>query len=239
MSDPRATPPQAPSPVRPSLRIIFKKTFWNLYDHLGKFLLLSATSVLLALTVVGLPFAVAGLYGLANDVADYRTVTLADYFRHGKRGYLTALKLVAIFLGGAVVLVSNVLFHLKDKLGLPALSMGMLLLTLWLSLVFFAWLFYLFPLAFRVGGLSKPVAKSALGFALDNKAATVWLLLANLFNWFVGLATFVLLVFLSPAASAVLQATASRELLGKYRPGLVREDEEQRTLKDLFRPWSY
>ncbi|NOZ55223.1 MAG: hypothetical protein GXO73_00335 [Calditrichaeota bacterium] len=222
----------------PSVAVVLKKTFWNVYDHLGKLLILNFLSFLLALTVVGLPFAVAGLYSLANRIADYRAVGLRDYFRLGAQGYFLAFKLTAIFVFGALVLGSNVVFHLEDRLGLPAVSMGMLLLTVWFSLLFLVWNFYLFPLAFRFGELSKQVSKSALGLALDNKSFTTWVLLADLVNWLAGAATFVLLVFFAPAVSAVLQAVATRELLSKYHPGLVREGEEQRTLRDLFRPWA-
>ncbi len=222
----------------PSLSAALKKTFWNVYDHLGKLVLLSFLSFLLVFTVIGLPFAVAGLFGLATEIADYKPVSVRGFFRYGVQGYVLALKLTALFVFGTVVLASNILFHLQNKLGLPALSMGMLIVTAWLSLLFLAWSFYLFPLAFRVGSFSRDIARSALGLVLDNKIYTAWLLLLYLLNWLAGAATFVLLVFFASGASAVFQATATRELLGKYYPAVVREDEELRTLRDLFRPWS-
>ncbi len=222
---------------QPRFGSICKKFFWNSYDHIGKLMLASLVSALLSLTLLGFPMALSGMLALSVGVAAYCDVELSDYFRAGARGYVRGAFLAGILVAGFLLLSSSVAFYSTDRLGVPLLSLLLLGLTLWLAIYFLAWLFILLPLAHFSDAPLRHLARDAAAMVLDNPGLCLAHVSCQFLIWAAGLASVVGAFLFSPALSAVLAATFTRELLGKYRPGLVREDEEVRTLADLFRPW--
>lgn len=222
---------------RPRWRVVLKKFFWNAYDHIGKLMIASAAASFLALSIVGLPAAISGLFGLATEIAFYREVSVGSFFRLGFRRYRRGLQLAAVASLGSLVIGSSLVFYSSDRLGLPLLSLVLLGLTIWFGVAFLVWLSVLVPLAHISGAPLRQLARDAVLVVLDNPLPNALHLVTQLVIWFAGAASVVGLILLSPGLSAVLAATFVREILGKYKPGLVSDDEEVRNFGDLFRPW--
>ncbi|MDZ7373731.1 MAG: hypothetical protein ONB23_07145 [candidate division KSB1 bacterium] len=237
MSTPRERPLAEPPIFRARFPVILKKFFWVTYDHVGKLMLASLLSLLLTLSFIGIPLAVALLGTLTTELASYRVPDFPVLRRNVVRSLGRSLGVTAVGVMGVTAAVSGIGFYGSDRLGLPLLSLFFLGITLWIGAGFFAWLAVWVPLTFLKNWPLRRLARLALDLALQNPLLFLAHLGCQLVVWLVGIVTVVGFVFLSPALSFLLGATFTRELLGQYEPGLVREEEEPRTLVDLFRPW--
>ncbi len=96
--------------MRDALRVFWEavKVWW---DELFLLMLMNVVTVLLAFPVVTLPPALAGLWAVANRVADGRAIGWRDYFAGFRRYFWRAWQLTLVNLLAGVVVVSDLRFY--------------------------------------------------------------------------------------------------------------------------------
>lgn len=226
-----------------SLAVINKKAFWNSYDHLGRLMLLNLAAIIAALTVIGLPLAIMGLFAMTVKVVNYEELELRQLWPtlrpFLKRGYL----LVGLLLLGVAILVANLYFYNSllnrgtDPAGLRFLFSAMQGLMLWLLLFLSILAYFIFPVLCQMNRGVKATLKNSLFLMFNNLKVAFYLLISVLFWLIVGFFTGIGLVFLTFSMVSVIGNTAIRETLAQYREAGLDPAEEARELRDLIKPW--
>jgi len=200
-------------------------TFWETLKDFGDewFLLslMNAVTVLLAIPVVTLPPALAGLWNAANRVANGKALDWSDYLAGFRRYFWKAWRLALLNVLVAVILLTNIWFYGQENIPF-ALNENV---KMWIQ-AFFAvagtlWLLYqMYPLAMLLEQENQ-----RLWLALRNAAAV--LLVNPIFTIVFGLlllivaavSTFlpILWFLITPALFAVACNKAVLHLLKPYR----------------------
>lgn len=226
-----------------SVGLINKKAFWNTYDHLGHLLLINLFTLLLGMTVIGLPLGVIGLFSFTAKIVNYENVTLNTYWSSFRPLLKRVTGLIVLLIFLSLLLLANIYFYRSllqqaSGVGFTFIFSGMLGLMLWLALFFLMFTFYVFPVLFQLSSDFKVTIKNSFFLMMDNLKVSFYLLFSWLIWLAAGLATGVIGVFLSLAVIAVITNTAVREVLAQYRPEGLVDDEETRGVRDLLKPWS-
>jgi len=218
-------------------RRVLRNTFWDAYDFLGTLVVASLLFWLLGIWVLPLPFALAGLVGMARRIAADRDASLSDFFCEAKAGWKHHAGVLLLNVFVLVVLASNVLFY--SGLGRQWRSVGVVMC------VFAMWagVFYFLGQPFVIPALSRPdvplsravkygymVALACPGIAVAaalHVAAISALLLLSGFGF----------LLLWPGVMALLLChtlnVTEDELHGRPDP----RAGERRCIADLFHPW--
>lgn len=223
--------------------LINKKAFWNTYDHLGHLLLINFFTLLLAVTVIGLPLGIIGLFSFTAKIVNYENTTLKAYWSAFQPFLKRVTGLILFMIFMLLLLLANIYFYrsLLQQTSGPGFTFifsGMLGLMLWLTLFFLMLTFYIFPVLFQLNSDFKVTIKNSFFLMMDNLKVSFYLLFSWLLWMVAGLATGVIGFFLSFSVIAVITSTAVREVLAQYRPEGLPDDEETRGLRDLIKPWS-
>jgi uncharacterized membrane protein YesL len=166
---------------------IYKKTFWNTYDHIGRLILLNllwtaffplptylvywllpaggqmkvAAAVLVG--IVTHSFATTGVFAATADIVDYRVFTLKRFFSGGREFYLRALGITVLSVLVCYLNYVSITFYLA--LEGPAGILGFFLVgvQVWIVLFVLAMRVYLMPLLVRKKwGVLKTIKWSAI-----------------------------------------------------------------------------
>jgi uncharacterized membrane protein YesL len=230
--------------LRPaSIGLINKKAFWNAYDHLGRLLLVNLFSVLLAITIIGLPAGIIGLFSITAKIANHENITLKEYASPLRKYLKRVVSLIAVLVFLMLLLAANLYFynamlHQTSGAAMTFIFSGMQGLMLWLALFFIMFSFYIFPVLFQLDSDFRVTLKNSFFLMLDNLKVSFYLFFSWLFWMFVGVATGIVGFFLSLSVIAVIGNTAVREVLAQYQPKGLEADEETRGLRDLLKPWN-
>ncbi|MBN1351493.1 DUF624 domain-containing protein [candidate division KSB1 bacterium] len=226
------------------IRLISKKTFWNTYDNLGRLLLMNFMTVVLSLTIIGIPFAAIGLFAASRKMVSYEEVEMKDFWRHWQPFWKRGVALAAILIFVFILMLVNLRFYL-DMLGSAGASgaasavLSLIFgLVIWLFIFFCMLLPYVFPVLIAIDATIKTTLRNSFFLMLDNLKVSIYLLI-NCLAWLsLGLFTGGLLaLFLSLSAIAVMSSTALREVLKQYEQSEPDEEEEVRGFRDLIKPW--
>lgn len=225
-----------------SIAIINKKAFWNSYDHLGRLLVINLIVVLLSITIIGLPFALVGLYAVATKIANYEEIEFRDFWRGIKKYAKTGSLIVGILLLIFLILIANIYFYngllrAENPPFLGYLFSGIQGLMLWLSFFFLMYTLYIFPVLCQTETNIKAILKNSFFLLMDNLKVSFYLLISSVLWLILGLGTGVLAFFLSFSVISVIGTTAVREVLAQYRLQGLDEQEESRGFRDLIKPW--
>jgi len=235
-----------PAPVKfqnASLNVINKKAFWNFYDHAGYLIGMNLLSLVLALTVFGLPLAFIGIYSVTAKIVNYEVIDFKDYWRHINRLWKRGVLLVIMIILGLSVLCINIFFyvHLLTAMSLSftetLLFSCMLGLMIWLFIFFIIFTLYLFPVFCQLQTDIKATLKNSFFLMIHNLKISFYLFFSFIFLILVGLITGVVLLGLSLSLIAVIGNTAVREVLAQYHQPALDEKEEMRGFRDFIKPW--
>lgn len=262
----------------PLLSRIYKKTFWNTYDHIGQLIILNLLWFLIfplptflvfryiPLTgyaqisftfLVGLlthSFATSGVFALTARLADYRDVGVGDFFRAARSFYLRTLLLSLLFGGIFFLLTYSIRFYTSVKLGFGIIGFFLAGIQIWIGAFALLMQTYLLPLLFTKNWALKPVLKWSAMLVVLRPGFTILLFLQALAIFILISVTGVGVVLLLMGITSIFLNTALRETLRdmdrttepKKKPTSWKEifaererdeEEEKRTLKDIFRPW--
>jgi hypothetical protein len=127
--------------MKPLLATIYKKSFWNTYDHIGKLLLvnllwfvifplptflcfryvpLTGLGRIAATLLVGImthSYAAAGVFGLTARLVDYQKVGLRRFFGEAETFFFRTLALTLIYGTAFFLLFNGVRFYAGIKIG--------------------------------------------------------------------------------------------------------------------------
>ncbi|MCK5738713.1 DUF624 domain-containing protein, partial [bacterium] len=223
---------------------INKKAFWNNYDNLGRLIVINFGSLILGLSIIGLPLAIYGLFKMAHQIANYEPISLREYADDFPKQWkkFTAIALILIF--AVLILLSNIYFynsivrHPEVNKIISLFAVAMLGLTVWLLVFFFILLCYLLPGLFEFSGDIRHLFRNSFFLMMDNLQISAYLFFSVLLWLVVGIVSGALIFMISVSIIAVMDATAVREVLSQYSETDLVEEEEQRGFRDLIRPWS-
>lgn len=240
----------APSltPLGGRLHRVWKKWFWNAYDHAGTLVAVNLLWVLGSLLLITLPASTAGLFYVTSRMAAYREVRLRDFFVGCRDYHWRSLRLCGLYGLAAAVLAVNVWFYGRlagswQWAGV-ILGGGMIWGMAFIGLTGV----YAFPLLVQTDETIRVIVKKSVLLVLDNLWYTGALGGCGVVVLVIGGITGAGVVLGAVAVVSLLFSTGLREVLKKYAP-LEREGadqflpqpatdpEEPRGWRDLIRPW--
>ena len=236
---------------------IYKKTFWNTYDHIGRLILLNLLwtaffplptylaywllplsgqlriGATLLVGVLTHSFATTGVFAATADIVDYRKFTLKQFFTSGLDLYFRSLALTILFLGVCYLNFTSITFYLA--LEGPAGILGFFLVgaQVWIVLFVLVMRIYLMPLLVKKRwGVFKTVKWSAILVVLKPGLGLIMMLQALAAAVIIGITIIGAIVILMSALSVFLNTTL-REILKE----LEQSDEPRKkptSWKDIF-----
>jgi len=242
--------PQTKKYRQASISRINKKAFWNLYDHAGRLLVMNFISIILILTVLGIPVALIGMYGVTRKIVNYEDsganpLEFRDYWASLRKFWIRSLKITLLMISGLILLIINIYFYNlmltspEIDLTLNLILSVMLGLMLWIFIFFLIFCSYIYPVLVQLDLDVKATLKNSFFLMMDNLKASFFLLF-NLLGWTIfGITTGILGLFFSLAIICIIGNTTVRELLAQYQVHGLDNTEEVRGLRDLFKPWEY
>jgi uncharacterized membrane protein YesL len=224
-------------PLGPLITRIYKKSFWNTYDNIGKLIVLNLLWFLIfplptflafrylplpaypriALTVViGLlthSYATSGVFALTARLADYREVAARSFFGAAKTYFARMLGLGLIFGTLFFVLFQSTRFYLNLKAAGGILGFFLAGIQVWIAAFALLMQVYLFPLLVMRGwGIGKTIKWSAMLVVLKPGLTVLMFLQAFAIFLLVGI-TGVGIVVLLMSLTGILLNTNLRETL--------------------------
>jgi len=201
------------------------RTFWealnDFWDELFLLTLMNVVTVLLAIPVVTLPPALAGLWNVANRVVNGKAISWSDYFEGFRRYFWKAWGLALVNILVVVTLLVNIWFYAQENTPFAINENVSLLIQAFFVMASAMWLLYqMYPLAMLLEQENQQ-----LRLALRNAAAVfltnplfslvlgLWLLIMVIISTFLPL----LWLLVTPALFAVVCNKAVLHLLKPYR----------------------
>jgi uncharacterized membrane protein YesL len=259
------------------LATIYKKTFWNTYDHIGQLVLINLLWFLVFpfptflafrylpfdgytqlsfVFLIGLlthSYATAGVFALTARLADYQDLSLKDFFPAARVFYFRTLMLDLIFGGIFFLLTYSVGFYISVKIGFGLLGFFLAGIQVWIGAFCILMQVYAKPLLYSRDWGLWAVLKWSATLILIRPGYTILLFLQATAIYVLLGVTGVGVVLLLMSLVTMFLNTALRETLRdmdktmkpKRKPTSWKEifaeqdkeEEERRTIKDLFRPW--
>lgn len=222
---------------------VYKKTFWNTYDHIGRLILLNllwtalfplptylafwlipagghvkiATTALVGILTHSL--ATTGVFAATADIVDYRKFTLKRFFSGGRRLYPRALAIS--LLAGLVFYLSYISMTFYLALEGPAGILGFFLagVQVWIMLFVIAMCLYLLPfLVKRNWGTFRTIKWSAVLVVLKPGFSLLIILQVLAASVIIGITIIGGIVILMSLVSVFL-STNLREVLKELEAG--------------------
>ena len=182
---------------------INKKAFWNNYDNIGRLIVVNVLSLLLGLTVVGLPLAIYGLYKMAHQIANYEIISLREYADDFPKQWKKFTGIALIIIIAVLILLTNIYFYnsiVRNPLVNKTISIfaaAMLGLTVWLLVFFFIILCYLLPGLFEFSGNIRHVFRNSFFLMMDNLRISGYLFFSTVLWLVIGIVSGVLIFLIS------------------------------------------
>ena len=215
-----------------------KKSFWNVYDHIGLLILLNILFLLGSILIVTIPFATFFLLDVAMMLSDYREPSISVSLRTALGRYFPALLLILFYAFVVLFFSFNVYFYLSlsGNLALPGVLLAGIML--WAMLLCLATAIFAFPLLIRGGIGWRVLLKRSFLLLFDNMVPVGLVAFLIVVVEAVLLISGVGFLLLGVSIPAVMEATLFREVLKKYEERDEDDSwEERRGFRDLFRPW--
>jgi len=212
---------------------------WAVYDSMGALLIHSFFWTVCSIPILTMPAATAALFHVTVRLSDGREAVPADFFRAFRRYFWRAEALGALNLAAAGLILANLAFYSHLSGSLKILGVLLAGLCIWLLLLLgmvqvFAW-----PLlVWRKVGMGTLLKRAAL-ITLDNPGTAFGVGLAiALFGGF-AVVTVAGFIFFGAGACAMLAAAAFTTVAARYDDEVRqrREDEPDRSFREIIRPW--
>jgi uncharacterized membrane protein YesL len=223
--------------MSPIISTIYKKAFWNTYDHIGRLILLNllwagcfplptylaywllpldGPARIGATLLVGMlthSFATTGVFAATADIVDYRKFTLKQFLRGGVTLYFPALCITLLL--GLLYYMLYVSIRFYFALEGPAGILGFFLvgLQVWIGLFVLTMQVYLLPLLVKKRwGVSRTIKWSAILVVLRPGFNLLLLFQVIAAAVIIGITVIGAIVILMSLASVFLNTTL-REVL--------------------------
>ncbi len=216
---------------------LFRKWFWNTYDYLGTLIVINILWLLLALPLVTLPLAFAGLFRVTGRIAAYEETGIRDFFTHTRDDLVRSVCICGLYGGVLLLLAANVLFYVRLIDSWPWVGAVLAGVMIWLIVFVCMTAVYVLPLMQRSEAPVRQVIRSGVFLAVDKPRHAFALLFCGSVTMAFSLASGVGLLFLGIGAVGVLFSTGLREHLKRYDNANGDVLEEARGWRDLLRPW--
>jgi uncharacterized membrane protein YesL len=216
---------------------IYKKAFWNTYDHVGRLLLLNllwagcfplptylaywllpldGQAKIGAILLVGMlahSFATTGVFAATADIVDYRRFTLKQFFARGRALYLRALGINLLSIGVFYLTYVSIRFYLALEGPAGVLGFFLVGVQVWIVLFILTMRIYLIPLLVKKDwGVFKLIKWSAILVVLRPVFSLLLLLQATAAAVIIGITIIGAILILMSLASVFLN-TMLREVL--------------------------
>jgi len=212
------------------------RTFWealkDLWDELFLLALMNIVTALLAIPVITLPPALAGLWNAANRVAQGKATGWSDYFEGFRRYFWKAWGLALLNILAVVVVITNLRFYTPGSAPFeihPMLSLWMR--AFWMAVALLWLALQMYPLALLLEQedqrLRVALRNTAVIF-ITNPGFTLVLAVLLLIVAVISTLLSPLWFFLTPALFAVICNKAVQHLLKPYREQAQAEEEGER-----------
>jgi uncharacterized membrane protein YesL len=224
-------------PLGPLITRIYKKSFWNTYDNIGRLILLNliwflifplptvlafrylplSPYVRIAVTIgIGLlthSFATSGVFALTARLVDYREINLRTFLPSAGRYFWRMLALGLIFGAAFFILFQSTRFYLHLKVAGGILGFFLAGVQLWIAAFLLLMQVYLFPLLVaRSWGVGRTLKWSAVLVVLKPGLTILMFLQALAIFMIVGITGAGVVVLLMSLVSIFLNTTL-REIL--------------------------
>jgi uncharacterized membrane protein YesL len=221
----------------PLITRIYKKSFWNTYDNIGRLIVLNLIWFLIfplptflafrylplspyhriALTVVvGLlthAFATSGVFAITGRLVDYREVNLRAFLPAAWRYFRRMLALGLIFGAAFFILFQSTRFYLHLKVGGGIVGFFLAGVQVWIAAFLLLMQVYLFPLLVaRDWGIGRTLKWSALLVVLKPGLTILMFIQALAIFMLIGITGVGIVVLLMSLISIFLNTTL-REIL--------------------------
>lgn len=218
---------------------LFRKWFWNTYDYLGTLIVINILWLLLALPLVTLPLAFAGLFRVTGRIAAYEETGIRDFFAHTRGDLGRSFKVCVLYAGVLILLAANMFFYMRLMEDWPWAGAILSGVMMWLIVFVCMTAVYALPLMLRRQAPARQIIRSGVFLVLDNPRRSFLLFLGGSLVMAFSLASGIGLLFLGLGAIGVLFSTGLREILKRYEQKEAGVLEEARGWRDLIRPWGY
>ncbi len=209
-----------------------KYSFWYIYDYLGKLFLINIFWLLLSLPIITIPLANAGLF-----YATSRSPLELNDFIIGIRRFAKCNYIWFLFSGLVIfILSSNLYFYYiyEHNWGIFAAFLGGL--ELWLLLCFLNLQIYALPLLISDDGRLIKILKSSILLFGDNISFSLSIFLYTFISIVICFLSGAGMILIVASGLGVLWNISYKSLKRKYNPDIFFA-EENRTLKNVFKPW--
>ena len=122
--------------------------FWDVYDYIGRLLLLNLLSFFLCLLVVPLPGVIAGTLYFLHRISSNREPSFGDFFSAFRKYYLRSMFLSLIYALLCVVIAVNIHFYMSPSVVSEQLRFPAALLAgifFWVGVIVVASALFAFP----------------------------------------------------------------------------------------------
>jgi uncharacterized membrane protein YesL len=220
------------------LERVFKKSFWNIYDHIGLLVGINVLSIASSCLILPIPFCLFFLLEIVITFSNYQEVNLASSLKKAWKNYTRCLLLILFYIFLGIFFSFNSYFYISLKGKLSFVGILLSGFMLWILLACFMSVLFSFPLLVRGERKYRVILKKSFLLLLDNFISS------GLISFFILVLTAVLIIsgigflLLGLSIPSMIAATYYREVMKKYRED--QEDdtwEEKRGFQDLFRPW--
>jgi uncharacterized membrane protein YesL len=221
----------------PLITRIYKKSFWNTYDNIGRLILLNLlwfvifplptflafrylplspyprVAVTIVIGLVTHSFAASGVFALAARLVDYREITLRRFIPEARKYFPRMLGLGLIFGAAFFILFESTRFYLHLKAGGGMLGFFLAGIQVWIAAFLLLMQVYLFPLLVtRSWGIRRTLKWSALLVVLKPGLTALMFIQALAIFALIGI-TGAGVVLLLMSLTAILLNTTLRETL--------------------------
>ncbi len=197
---------------------LFTRFFWDVYDFIGRLVLLNLIAVGLCIPIITIPGVIAGLLNYMHIISSDREPAFRDFFQAFRRFYGRTLVLCLIYFGAAIVLVVNVRFYLgsgviPENLGFIAALLGGIFF--WIFVILWCSSFFIFPTLIKNDLPVKQALKKGFILFLANPgimfAAMVLMIIVLASSMLTVVGPFIfMLVFIAAVANATYDTAMER-----------------------------
>ena len=195
------------------------KDFW---DELFLLVLMNVVTVLLVIPVVTLPPALAGLWNVANRVAQGKVVCWSDYFAGFRQYFWKAWGLALLNILVLIIVSTNLWFYVPGNTPFdlhPTLSL--LMRSAWLAVAFLWLAAQMYPLALLLeqdDQRLRTILRNTAVIFIANPGFTLVLVVLLLIVVVISTLLPMMWLLVTPALFAVVCNKAVRYLLEPHRP---------------------
>ena len=220
-----------------SLWVITKKWFWLSYDHIGWLILINFVAALASVTVVGVGLAFAMVFVWTYQVLAEGSFSIREGLNSVRKHWKWALGYGTLLFAILAVLTVNIYFYEVFQIA-GHFSAWLAMLIFWFALIYLLFALWVLPTKLYFQESFNNTVKKAWILCFDNLKVSFAMFAVFLFWMAVGLLTGVFYFLLSLSLPVSFVWVAFGEVMKKYHRPDPFPGAEERTLRELVKPWA-